>query len=162
MPEFDPMTETRIRMTAGPNASAALSVAEITHLVAQHFPQLGPPGKRIVIEAAGPGTAVVRMRASDDMLRPGGTVSGPAMFTLADVAIYIAILGVRGASALQAVTSNLSISFLARPAPRDLVAHVRLLKSGKRLSFGEVEIYSDGQAEMVAHATATYAMPGGS
>lgn len=137
-----------------------LTVAEITHLVTLHFPQLGPPGKRIVIEAAGPGTARVRMRASDDMLRPGGTVSGPAMFTLADVAIYIAILGVRGADALQAVTSNLSISFLARPEPRDLVAEVRILKIGKRLAFGEAAIYSDGKEEMVAHATATYAMPG--
>ena len=141
------------------NAQPVLSVAEITQLVAQHFPQLGPPGKRIVIEAAGPGTARVRMRASDDMLRPGGTVSGPAMFTLADVAIYIAILGIRGAAALDAVTSNLSISFLARPEPRDLVANVRLLKTGKRLAFGEVEIYSVGKADMVAHATATYALP---
>lgn len=146
-------------MVTRQNAQPVLSVAEITQLVAQHFPQLGPPGKRIVIEAAGPGTAQVRMRANDDMLRPGGTVSGPAMFTLADVAIYIAILGVRGAAALEAVTSNLSISFLARPEPRDLVAHVRLLKTGKRLAFGEVAIYSDGKADMVAHATATYAMP---
>lgn len=147
-------------MSERPNAQPTLSVAEITHLVAQHFPQLGPPGKRILIESAGPGTAVVRMIAGDDLLRPGGTVSGPAMFTLADVGIYIAILGLRGAAALQAVTSNLSISFLARPAPRDLVAHVKLLKTGKRLAFGEVEIYSDGVAAMVAHATATYAMPG--
>lgn len=148
-------------MGARQGTEPTLTVAEITHLVAQHFPQLGPPGKRIVIEAAGPGTAVVRMRAGEDMLRPGGTVSGPAMFTLADVGIYIAILGVRGPAALEAVTSNLSISFLARPAPRDLIAHVELLKIGRRLAFGAVALYSDGQAAMVAHATATYAMPEG-
>jgi acyl-coenzyme A thioesterase PaaI-like protein len=99
------------------------------------------------------------MRAGEDMLRPGGTVSGPAMFTLADVGIYIAILGVHGATALEAVTSNLAISFLSRPAPCDLIARVRLLKSGSRLCFGEVALYSDGKPEMVAHATATYVMP---
>lgn len=146
-------------MTILPNARAILSVAEITQLVAEHFPQLGAPGKRFVIEAAGPGTAEVRLKASDDILRPGGTVSGPAIFLLADVATYIAILGTRGAGALEAVTTNLSISFLSRPAPCDLVARVKLLKSGKRLAFSEIEIYSDGRDEMVAHATATYAMP---
>jgi len=139
--------------------TSPLTVAEITQLVAEHFPQLGPPGKLVVIEAAGPGTARIRMPAGDHILWAGGAVSGPSMFTLADVGIYVAILALRGETALQAVTSNLSISFLSRPAPRDLVAHVRLLKTGRRLAFGEVEIYSDGSDDMVAHATATYAMP---
>ena len=153
------MTETTLRTVDDNATDPVLSVAEITHLVEEHFPQLGAPGERIVIEEVGPGTARVRMRAGDHMLRPGGTVSGPAMFTLADVAIYVAILGGKGSAALQAVTSNLSISFLSRPEPRDIIAHVRLLKMGRRLAFGEVAIYSDGTAEMVAHATATYAMP---
>lgn len=90
------MTETTLRTPSEPPEVPALSVAEITHLVERHFPQLGAAGERIVIEDAGVGTARVRMRAGDHMLRPGGTVSGPAMFTLADVAIYIAILAAQG------------------------------------------------------------------
>lgn len=135
------------------------SVAEITHLVAQHFPQLAAAGTFIDIEDLGAGTARLRLRSDPRILRPGGTVSGPAMFTLADVGIYVAILGLKGHDALQAVTSNLSISFLSRPQPRDLIAQVQLLKVGRRLAFGEVAIYSDGFPDMVAHATATYAMP---
>lgn len=153
------MTETRLRTAPAPAEVPPLSVAEISHLVAEHFPQLGPPGKLIVIEAAGPGTARVRMLAGEHMLRPGGTVSGPAMFMLADVAIYIAILGQRGAAALEAVTTNISLSFLTRPPQADLIAEVRLLKTGRRLAFGEAALFSDGIEAMVAHATATYALP---
>jgi len=92
--------------------------------------------------------------------RPGGTLSGPAMMTLADIGIYIGFMSMTGLE-LMAVTSNLNISFLARPAPGDLFAKTRILKSGKRLAYGETMFYSslDDDAQAVAHATATYAMP---
>lgn len=136
-----------------------LTIEAVEQLLATHFPQVNADGKLIVVEDVAPMTARLRMVGQDRILRPGGTVSGPAMMMLADVGVYVAILATMGEAALQAVTSSISMNYLARPEPRDLIGNVRLLKAGKRMTFAEVEIYSDGSDRMVAHATATYAMP---
>jgi uncharacterized protein (TIGR00369 family) len=91
-------------------------------------------------------------------LRPGGTISGPAMMTLADFALYVAVLSVVGRTPL-AVTTNLTVNFLRKPEQRDLVSEARLLKAGKRLCVGEVTICSEGSSEPVAHVTGTYSVP---
>jgi acyl-coenzyme A thioesterase PaaI-like protein len=83
------------------------------------------------------------------------------MFKLADFAVYAAILAELGAGALPAVTTSMTINFLWRPEPADLLAHVRLIKVGRRLVVGEAEIYSEGKPTMVAQATSTYALPPG-
>jgi len=101
----------------------------------------------------------MRLRFDAKHLRPGGTISGPAMFALADVALYVAILGQIGRVSL-AVTTNLNINFLRKPDPRDLIGEARLIKLGKRLAVGEVAIFSDGRDELVAHAVGTYSLPG--
>jgi uncharacterized protein (TIGR00369 family) len=149
-------------MVDGHPSEASLTVDQVTALVDEHFPQVHAGGKIIFVEAVGPGSALVRMAADERTVRPGGTISGPAMFMLADVAVYVAILGARGVAALQAVTTNLSMNFLRRPPQRDLLARVRLLKVGRRLAIGEVEIVSAEDDALVAHAVATYAMPAGS
>jgi uncharacterized protein (TIGR00369 family) len=101
----------------------------------------------------------VRMLIADRHLRPGGTVSGPSMFALADVAIYLAVLSRIGPVAL-AVTTNCSIDFLRKPqAGRDLIAQARLLKLGRVLAVGDVLIRSDGAPEVVARAGLTYSIP---
>ena len=102
----------------------------------------------------------IRMRAvyNEDFLRPGGTVSGPVMMTLADAAMYALVLSRVGPIEL-AVTTNLSINFLRKPLPADLLAEARMLKLGKRLAIGEVSLYSDGDERIVAHTTATYSIP---
>jgi uncharacterized protein (TIGR00369 family) len=92
------------------------------------------------------------------MLRPGGTISGPAMFALADVAMYAAVLAMIGPRPL-AVTTNLNINFLRRPKPGDMLADATILKIGRRLAVGEVSLRSDGEDELVAHATSTYSLP---
>jgi uncharacterized protein (TIGR00369 family) len=102
--------------------------------------------------------AQVRLPFHERMLRPGGTVSGPAMMTLADTAMYVALLAMIGPVAL-AVTTSLNINFLRKPAPGDVIARCRLLKLGKRLAVGEVTIYSEESDEPVAHATVTYSIP---
>ncbi len=102
--------------------------------------------------------AQVRLPFQERMLRPGGTVSGPTMMTLADTAMYVALLAMIGPVAL-AVTTSLNINFLRKPAPADVIARCRLLKLGKRLAVGEVTIYSEGADEPVAHATVTYSIP---
>ena len=97
-------------------------------------------------------SATVRLAYHPGHLRPGGTISGPAMFTLADLALYVAILHEIGKVKL-AVTTNVSINFLRKPEPRDLIGRAKLMKLGKRLAVGEVALFSEGSDEMVAHAT---------
>jgi acyl-coenzyme A thioesterase PaaI-like protein len=92
------------------------------------------------------------------MLRPGGTMSGPAMMFLADIAVYIALLGEIGWKPL-AVTNQLNIHFLRKPPPGDLVADCRLLKVGKRLAMGDVSIRGADAQDIVAHATVSYSVP---
>lgn len=111
------------------------------------------------VEAAGADGVTLRLRVAERHLRPGGTVSGPTIFALADVALYLAILSRIGPVAL-AVTTNCSIDFLRKPAAgRDLLGQARLLKLGQRLAVGDVLIYSEGTAEPVARAGLTYSIP---
>ena len=100
------------------------------------------------------------MRAPYDrkFLRPGDTIAGPVMMGLADYGIYAALLSEIGVVPL-AVTTSLNINFLSRHGPSDLIAKARIMKRGKRLAVGEVEIYSDGEDALVAHVTATYSIP---
>jgi uncharacterized protein (TIGR00369 family) len=146
-------------MSDAQHLQAKLDVAQLTQLMDAHFPALQEGSGRLVIEAAGDRSARVRMHQDELMLRPGGTVSGPVMFKLADFAIYMAILAELGATALQAVTTSMNINFLSRPSPSDLIADARLLKLGRRLVVAEVSITSSGSATLVAHATGTYALP---
>jgi uncharacterized protein (TIGR00369 family) len=135
-----------------------LDVAGLDRLLSAEFSQAYHPQSGLVIEEAWHGGARVRQRYRDDLVRPGGTISGPTMMALADFAMYCAVLAAIGPVPL-AVTINLSINFLRRPASRDLVAEARLLKLGKRLGVGEVTIFSEGVDEAVAHVTATYSIP---
>ncbi|MCB2114584.1 MAG: PaaI family thioesterase [Parvularculaceae bacterium] len=113
----------------------------------------------VTIEQSGYRSCRLRLAFHDRQLRAGGTINGPTMFMLADTALYVAVLSSVGPKAL-AVTTNMSINFLRKPAPKDMIAECRLLKLGKRLAVGEVFIYSDGEeAEAVAHATGAYAVP---
>ncbi|WP_085528316.1 PaaI family thioesterase [Maritimibacter sp. HL-12] len=102
---------------------------------------------------------VLRSHVQDRHLRPGGTVSGPTMFALADVGVYLAILAMVGPKAL-AVTTNCSIDFMRKPvAHANLRADVRLLKLGRVLAVGDVLIYSEGEEQPVARASLTYSIP---
>ena len=113
------------------------------------------------VERADAAGLCLRLRVEERHLRPGGTVSGPAMFGLADVAIYLAILSRIGPVAL-AVTTNASIDFLRKPAAgRDVLAEARLLKLGRVLAVGDALLYSEGVAEPVARASMTYSIPPG-
>ena len=109
-------------------------------------------------ETLEPGRAIVRAPYSNEFLRPGGTISGPVMMGLADFAMYAAVLTRVGVVEL-ALTTNLNINFLYRPQPGDLLAKARLIKLGKRLAMGEVEVYVDGHEDMVAHVAAPCSLP---
>src|SRR5215813_3348811 len=142
-----------------PQNERGLDAAQVEALITSHFPQIHVGGRAMVIEEAGARRARVRLRKQDRHLRPGGTLSGPTMFTLADFSVYVAIIATLGEAGIEAVTTTLTINFLAKPAPRDLISVVRLIRVGRRLAVGEAQLFSDGAAEMVAQATATYALP---
>lgn len=128
-------------------------------LIEQFLKDEFPQSQCCSIETLLEGGAVVRYRVTEQDLRPGATVSGPTMMTIADFAMYIAILSEIGLAAL-AVTSQLNIHFLRKPqADRDLIAKCQLLKIGKTLVTGEIKVYSEGQTDAVAQVTATYVLP---
>lgn len=103
--------------------------------------------------------AVARVPFQPRLVRPGGTLSGPTLMALADAAMYAVVLGALGRVEM-AVTSNLNINFLARPAPVDLLAEACILRLSKRQAVCEVALYSAGQEDvLVAHVTGTYALP---
>jgi uncharacterized protein (TIGR00369 family) len=135
-----------------------MSVEEIEAFLDREFPQIHLDGRIYVVEEVGGGTARMRMKAGPRHIRPGGTLSGPAMMTLADLGLYVVTLAHIGPVGL-AVTTNLNFNFLRRPEPRDLLAECRLLKLGARLAVGEVSLFSEGVAEPVCHATGTYSIP---
>ena len=137
---------------------AALTAAELEARLAAEFPEAFHPGCGLTILAVAPGSARVRLVPDPKATRPGGTVSGPVLMMLADVTMYIAVLASIGWVPL-AVTTNLNINFLRKPAPGALIAECQLLKLGQRLAVGAVTISSEGDAEAVAHATSTYSIP---
>ena len=111
------------------------------------------------VERADMAGVCLRLRVQDKHLRPGGTVSGPAIFALADVAMYLAILSRIGPVAL-AVTTNCSLDFMRKPAAGvDMLAEARVLKLGRSLAVGDVMLFSEGMREPVARAGLTYAIP---
>ena len=122
------------------------------------FPQIHTDGKVFEVTAVGPGTVTMRLAPNERHLRPGGTISGPTMFALADVTAYCAVLAHIGPVAL-AVTTNLNINFLRKPEPGPLTCACRLLKLGKRLAVVEASIHGADADDLVAHATATYSIP---
>jgi uncharacterized protein (TIGR00369 family) len=141
-------------------AAPVMTVKELERFLAAEIPQVFHPESGLAIEAVWDGGGRVRQGFRDGLIRPGGTISGPTMMALADFAMYVALLAAIGPVPL-AVTTNLNINFLRRPAPRDLLADAHLLKLGKRLAVGEVTIRSEGEDDPVAHVTSTYSIPPG-
>ncbi len=132
-----------------------MTIPELAAFLDEVFPEVRG---RFEILDLGSFSALVRMTARAEDLRPGGTVSGPAMFALADVAFYIATLAMIGPEPLT-VTTNASIDFLRKPAPGPMLAEARVLKLGRSLSVGDVLLRSEGAAAAAARASLTYSIP---
>ena len=133
-----------------------LTAADIQHIIRTGLPAAEEVDLRTDEVAAD--HVVARYPFRPNMIRPGGTLSGPTMMGLADAAMYAAIMAKLGRVEM-AVTSNLNINFLSKPGQADLVARARVLRMGSRLAFLEVEIHSVGSPDMVAHVTGSYALP---
>lgn len=127
---------------------------KIIEFLVKEFPQ-----NKCIVEEIGKKSATVRHKIGIDELRPGGTVSGPVLMTVADVAFYVAILGEIGIVPL-AVTTSLTINFLRKPSPDyDIIGVCKIIKLGRSLAVGEVSLYSEGNEDPVAHAVGTYSIP---
>jgi len=137
---------------------ALLTASELEQRLSAEFPEAFNSDVGLAISGLWYGGCRVHLPLQPNSLRPGGTISGPVMMMLADVAMYVALLGSIGWRPL-AVTTSLNINFLRRPAPSALEAECRLLKLGKRLAVGDVGIRSEGQDDLIAHATSTYSIP---
>ena len=130
--------------------------AALDQFLIDQFPQV--VGEYAVEEVSSE-ALTLRLVVAERHLRPGGTVSGPAMFGLADVAAYLAILARIGPVAL-AVTTNCSIDFMRKPAAgKDLLCVARVLKLGRTLAVVDTLIYSEGAKDPVTRSSLTYSIP---
>lgn len=133
-----------------------MDVNALQAFLAAEFPQVADD---FVVDAVDATELILRLKVQDRHLRPGGTVSGPSIFALADVAFYLALLSRIGPQAL-AVTTGCSIDFMRKPAAgRDLIAKTRIHKLGRVLAVGDVLVYSEGGADPIARASLTYSIP---
>ncbi len=137
---------------------AKVSAAELAEMARENVPLVGMLDMQV--ESVLAGAVTIRVPYRDAFARPGGTVSGPVLMAVADFAMYGVVLSLIGRVDL-AVTTNLSINFLRRPPPGDVVARARILKLGKRLAVGEVLLHGGDQEHLVAHVTSTYSIPPG-
>jgi uncharacterized protein (TIGR00369 family) len=138
-----------------PNFTIPEMHAYLRAVFPQHFPA---SGGSMEVAALGADAARLRMRAGPAELRPGGTVSGPAIFALADCAFYVAVLAALGREAL-AVTTSVSLDFMRKAGPGLLEAEARILKRGRALVVGDVMIAAESVAGPVARASLTYSIP---
>jgi uncharacterized protein (TIGR00369 family) len=143
-------------VTDGQAGEPRIAVEEFQELAWHGVPFVAQLGWRIERFAAG--DVAVRLPYSELLLRPGGTICGPALMALADITLYGLVLSVIGRVEL-AVTTNLNVHFLSRPAPADVIAEGRILKLGRRLAVGDVIMHSAGDPRPICHATGTYAIP---
>lgn len=137
-------------------AEIKMDVGQLQGFLTQVFPQVHQDFEVLEVTEQGVRVGLV---VNDGHLRPGGTVSGPSMFALADVGMYLAVLSRIGPQALT-VTTSCSIDFMRKPAAgQQLVCDVRLLKLGRTLAVGDCLIHSVGQSGAVARASLTYSIP---
>ena len=145
-------------MSDGSASRGPLDAAAVIRLIDENFPSMHSSKRIVMIESVADRVARCRLKPQESSIRPGGTISGPAMFMLADFTIYVALIATLGAPALPAVTSNLNINFLLRPGPADLIAEAQVIRIGRRLAYAEVRLLSDDSLDLVAHATGSYAL----
>ena len=108
-----------------------------------------------MLEAA-EGRALLRLPPGEALLRPGGTVSGPVLMGLADVAMWVALLTLTEGRD-ESLTSSLSITFLRPPPQGAVLAEARVIKRGRTLSYGEIFLRAEGAEQPCAHVTTSWA-----
>ena len=145
-------------MSEQANLRPVLTAGEINLLLAQVYPELNTQLGSYEAVDVFPGGCIVRLNADERHLRPGGTVSGPSLFTLADIGGYVCVLSHAGPDALS-VTTNININFVRKAEIGPIDGHCRILKLGKNLMVFDIDIVAGPDRQTVAHATGTYSIP---
>lgn len=145
-------------MGADTRLKPVLDATQVNALMAEAYPQLNAGLFAYETVDVFPGGCTVRLHAAERHLRPGGTVSGPSLFTLADIGGYACVLSHAGPDALS-VTTNLSINFMRKAGPGPVDGHCRILKLGRSLMVFDVDIVAGPDRQTVAHAVGTYSIP---
>ena len=140
------------------NLKPLLTAGEVNELLASVYPQLNDQYDYYRATKVFAGGCVVRLNADHRHLRPGGTVSGPSLFTLADIGGYVCVLSHAGPDALS-VTTNLNINFVRKAEAGPIDGHCRILKLGKSLMVFDIDMVAGPDRQTVAHATGTYSIP---
>ncbi|HWK64899.1 MAG TPA: PaaI family thioesterase [Rhizobiaceae bacterium] len=135
-----------------------MGAEEVNDLLTRVYPQLNQEFAAYRAIEIFPGGCTVRLDADHRHLRPGGTVSGPSLFTLADIGGYVCVLSHAGPDALS-VTTNLNINFMRKAEAGPIDGHCRILKLGKSLMVYDIDIVAGPDRHTVAHATGTYSIP---
>jgi uncharacterized protein (TIGR00369 family) len=135
-----------------------MTAGEVNELLKSVYPQLNDKFPFYETIDVFPGGCTVRLNADERHLRPGGTVSGPSLFTLADIGGYVCVLSHAGPDELS-VTTNLNINFVRKAEAGPIDGHCRILKLGKSLMVFEIDIVAGPDGQTVAHATGTYSIP---
>ncbi|WP_153101502.1 PaaI family thioesterase [Paraburkholderia hayleyella] len=101
-------------------------------------------------------SATLRLPFSGELRHGGGMICGQVFMAAADTAMIVAISAALGG--FQPMTTvSLNTNFIRAVRNGDLLITARVLRMGRNLVFGEVEII-DGVGKMAAHATTTYAL----
>lgn len=135
-----------------------MTTAEVNAFLEEAYPQLNDQSAFYQATDVFPGGCTVRLNADERHLRPGGTVSGPSLFTLADIGGYVCVLSHTGPEALS-VTTNLTINFMRKAEAGPIDGHCRILKLGKSLMMFDIDIVAGPDRQTIAHATGTYSIP---
>lgn len=141
-----------------PKLSPLMDADTVNAFLKQVYPQLNDDFADYMATDVFPGGCTVRLNATDRHLRPGGTVSGPSLFTLADIGGYVCVLTHAGPEALS-VTTNLNINFMRKAEAGPIDGHCRILKLGKSLMVFDIDMVAGPEGLTVAHATGTYSIP---
>ncbi|MDI6027643.1 PaaI family thioesterase [Corticibacterium sp. UT-5YL-CI-8] len=145
-------------MPSQANLKPVMGIKDIAAFIASVYPQLNDQSDSYVTTDVFPGGCTVRLNADERHLRPGGTVSGPSLFTLADIGGYVCVLSHAGPDALS-VTTNLNINFMRKAEAGPIDAHCRILKLGRSLMVFDCDIVTGPGGQTIAHATGTYSIP---
>lgn len=109
------------------------------------------------VEEASESCVVLRLPMSDQLVRSGGMLCGQAMMAAADTAMVLALMQHFG-EFRPCTTVQLSTSFLRPLSGQDALVEARVLRAGKALAFGEIELRGADDGKSACRASTTYAL----